>query len=131
MKKRIILILCLFLLGCEQKPTPGLQIDAKVTQQSINSLNESVELLAVKYGIDSKVIVNIIGDYEEMTLGFSVTRLMHDASHNIVPKESEIKIVDIPTALEIVSNKYQVPKEKVASMLIDNKMIESSIRNNE
>ena len=49
---------------------------------------------------------------------------------NEVKKEkaaiSKPKIVDIQTAIKMVSDKYQIPKDKIANILLANKMLESS-----
>ncbi|MDO8748509.1 MAG: hypothetical protein Q7J72_05275 [Candidatus Omnitrophota bacterium] len=128
MKKLTVLLLCLFCFGCEQKSIkpPSKLEDREAELLMKNSLNENIELLAVKYGVDTKTLEGVIGDYEELTQGISITRAMH----NIADKTNEEKattlkpqIVSIQVAIEAVSNKYQIPKEKVGNILIDNKMM--------
>ena len=132
MKKLIVLLLCLFILGCEQKsvkPPPKLE-DREADLLMKNSLNENIELLAVKYGVDTKTLEGIVGNYEELTQGVSITREMY----NILDKTNEEKvttlkpqIVSIQDAIEAVSSRYQISKEKVVSILIDKKKMERCV----
>ncbi|MDO8662906.1 MAG: hypothetical protein Q7K98_06785 [Candidatus Omnitrophota bacterium] len=127
MKKLLVLLLCLFVIGCEQK---SVQTQTGAVEENLeieNMLNEDTELLAIKYGVDSNTLVGVISDYEELTKGFSLTKAKTNISKNVDKEQTattKLQIMNIQTAIETVSNKYQISKEKIANILIDNKMME-------
>lgn len=127
MKKLIVLLLCLFCFGCEQKSIkPPSKLEDRETELLMNnSVNENIELLAVKYGVDIKTLEGVIGDYEVLTQGFSITEMYNISDKTNEAKATTLKpqIVSIHVAIEEVSTKYQIPKEKVGNILIDNKMM--------
>jgi len=134
MKKLLVLLLCLFVIGCEQKSVKTQTEKEEGNLEWENMLNEDIELLAVKYGIDSNTLVGVISDYEELTQGFSLAKEMKNISNNAKEEKttaSKPQILNIQTAIETVSNKYQIPKEKIVSIIIDKKMIENSKGRNE
>jgi len=130
MKRIFILLLCLFTFGCEQKKVISKAEREQNDLEISNYMNEDLELLAIKYDINIKVLVDAIDEYEELTTGYGFTKeIYYSNKANNVTKEKETskpksQIVNIPTAIDIVSNKYRIPKEKITNILIDKKMME-------
>lgn len=85
MKKLIVLLFCFlfFVFGCDQKSTESLKEKSNNYLKMENMLNEDIELLAFKYNIDTKKLLDIVADYEELTTGTSLTKLINNASRNI------------------------------------------------
>jgi hypothetical protein len=125
MKKLLVLLLCLIVCGCEQKPLEKKEEKRGLSPTLLNTLNEDLELLAVKYSIGCDTLLGIINDYEKLTRGYSLTRLYGtDKKKEVSPKA---EIVNIRTAIDTISNKYQIPKATIGSILIDKNMMDSWI----
>ncbi|MCX6555478.1 MAG: hypothetical protein NTZ12_10805 [Candidatus Aminicenantes bacterium] len=125
MKKLLVLLLCLIVLGCDKKPVKNQEKEKKQSQRMINLVNEDTELLAIKYSIDKNMLLNVIGDYENLTQGFSFSNL-HRKDMALEEKfnSAKLEIVSVQAAIEIVSNKYQLSKEKIASILIEHELLD-------
>ncbi|MBM3252794.1 MAG: hypothetical protein FJZ16_00885 [Candidatus Omnitrophica bacterium] len=141
MKKTLVLLLCLFVFGCGQKATTSQEnkelSEKETIQRMQNMWKEDIDLLAIKYGMDSDKMLNIISDYEALTFGHSITRMLYNfnyKSDNFARKSSspqketrpKPEIVDITTAIDRISIKYQISKEIIVNIILDLKSIEHS-----
>jgi len=122
------MFICFRLWG--EKNTPKAEKE-EISLAMSNMLNEGLELLAIKYNLSIKVLVEVISEYEQLTTGYSFTNVVYGinkSDNNKGEKEtiSKTQIVNIQTAVETVSNKYQIPKDKFANILIDKKILEEA-----
>lgn len=127
MKKIFLLICIMFLLtACEKKQVNNTSqpiTSIRNNQYMQNVASEDLSLLAIEYGLDKKTLIDIICEYEEKTIGSCLSKgdLFSD-------DKTESDILDISSAIEQVSNKYQIKKEILAKILIDKKMLEARNR---
>lgn len=123
--KKIFLLICIifFLAACEKKQVNNVTqpiTSIRKDQYMENVASEDLSLLAIKYGLEKKILIDIICEYEEKTMGFCLSK-----GHLFPEDEIEPDLLDIPSAIEQVSNKYQIKKEILAEILIDKKMLEA------
>jgi len=114
-----LIFTCLIIISCNSTPEPAKikHIDNKLTDRLTPHNKEIWALLSVKYGIDEKALVNLLDEYEnEHNIAHHIRKSL--ASDNVIPKRN----VNYIETIISLSNKYSLPKEKIASMLLDYKI---------
>ncbi len=102
---------------CEQKPAAVLE------QPSAQHLAEDLNLIAGKYSINVETLTRLFHDYATYTGGRDFKNDL--AGIRAFQKQEAYlddeldQVLDVPNALRLVSQKYNVPESVIASMLID------------
>lgn len=122
--KKCFLLICIifFLAACEKKQVNNTfqeGIRHVNEQYAQNVISENFSLLAIKYGLDKKTLIDIVCQYEKMTSGSCWSK----GEINLFSDDKTDS--DVSSAIEQVSNKYQIKKEILAEILIDKKMLET------
>jgi hypothetical protein len=79
--------------------------------------NETYTLLSLKYNVDKDKVYNLINEYEILVLGFP-----DDLAH--FKFDYNEKTVEASTAIDNLSKKYGIPKEIIANIIFDQKVLE-------
>ena len=126
------LIMMVWGCGDSKKIKEAKQAEEKQRQGKIdkNKNEEDIVLLSIKYEIEQERLEQIISEYEKMVLGFSIVEMFkkmkkRESIENIELSSNE-EIVDVPTALNRVSEKYGISKKVLATLIIERRIILSS-----
>ena len=131
LRKALILFLLLgiVLSGCADVKTneENLADKKRFNQWHINLSQENIILLTVKHNIDKETLKKAIFDYERMVTGYSFVGAFEELGkgNTSVKKNEKIEIISVSEAIDKVSNKYEISQEKLVTILIELKMMES------
>jgi len=114
----VCILTAVVIIGCGNKTeTPQKKsFDNALTEMVTPSKKEIMALLSVKYGVDEKVVEKLIDEYkyEHRYIG----SLRQQLKDNVVMKRN----LNYKNTIISLSDKYSLPKEKVASMFLDYKI---------
>jgi subtilase family serine protease len=122
MKKTEIIMVCILTtiitIGCGNKTETAKKksFDNLSTVRITPSEKEIMALLSVKYNVDEKIMEKLIDEYkyEHRYIG----SLRQQLKDNVVMKRN----LNYKNTIMSLSDKYSLPKEKVASILLDYKI---------
>lgn len=133
--RAILIVAVCFVFGCGRNPSSD--VKGKSESQDMeglllveNAMNETLELLAVKYSIDVEILVELLADYEQHTSGGSVTDFVYIKYH---PVKTHVKsvgtrggkpVLPISKALAELEKTYKIPQTTIAAILLDKNTIE-------
>lgn len=111
-----LLILLVFVtsVGCQkEKPKEVKKSGAKMTVNRIDVDEEESMLLSMKYKVDEAKVINLLKEYEA-------------GSFNILFGEKGLdRSGKFKSLIAELSSKYNIPEDKLVSLIIDYKMLES------
>lgn len=126
----IVLGACLYLFtkeynrAAESNPSPSTQAEhyqnnerQKNRTQLDNVLNMDVYLLAAKHQVDPQILKNALSDFDELTLGFSVERMISQKKTYHPKNDQDEKIVPVSVALKQISQQYVLSEQLLAIIL--------------
>jgi phage antirepressor YoqD-like protein len=90
-----------------------------------NRKGENGVLLAIKYGVKEEKLTEILYEYEMLTRGHSRVPSRARNAGNLINNNE----IDVPTALDNLSKKYQIDKKTLVAILMDNKMLNKCPQN--
>ncbi len=129
----VVIFSILLILGCgdvkRDRKKASKERDAMSEEWSKNILTGDITLLAIKHGIAEEQLITILDEYYKMTQGFSMIKFMPSFASNKegVKLETEIgEVITISDALNRLSDKYNISKPILSSIIIDKKMLECS-----
>jgi hypothetical protein len=121
----------LLILGCgdakKDRKKVDKQRDAMTEQWTKNILTGDITLLAIKHGIAEEQLIKLLDEYYKMTQGFSMIEFMSSfaSKKEGVKLETGIgEVITISDALNRLSDKYNISKPILSSIIIDKKMLE-------
>ena len=130
LRKLLILLLISLVLGCgdskkgKEKKTEEIKEQVRTEQIVKNMMRENDFLLAAKYEISQDQLTEILIDYEKMTQVFSAIEVLKAVSGKDIPKVLTEEPVDVPTALNRISEKYAISKKTLSTIILERKMLE-------
>jgi hypothetical protein len=127
----VVFFSILMILGCGDAKKDRKKVDKKQDamneQLTKNILMGDITLLAIKHGIAEEQLIKILDEYYKMTQGFSMIEFMSSfaSKKEGIKLETEIgEVITISDALNRLSDKYNIPKPILSSIIIDKKMLE-------
>ena len=116
-----MVFILLMLFGCDDTKKEKGKLDE---QREI--MMEDITLLATKYGIEGEKLIKILDEYEVMAKGYSLIRITESTpskKESRKPKLTMEKVRDVSETLDILSEKYNISKQKLSSIIIEEKML--------
>ena len=136
LSKIIISFVLIFIFGCGNPPSSKKQMskeeidhETEVMAEMLLELDkESVALLAIKYSLEEVTCRNILKDYFEQTSNVHriLKEVFFDQKTDPTPPQQPTDL-----AIKSLSEKYSIPKEKIASLIIDYKNLQKESENEE
>ena len=127
----VVVFSILLILGCGDAKKDRKKVDkqrgAMTEQWTKNILTGDITLLAIKHGIAEEQLIKLLDEYYKMTEGFSMIEVMSSfaSKKEGVKLETEIgEVITISDALNRLSDKYNISKPILSSIIIDKKMLE-------
>ena len=117
MKKWNIIFILVLCVGCGQTPE---RVDFKAKSK------ENFELIASKYSLRNEILIRLLQDYDEFTglKSFSNYLFLRDQEASKAEKVKLEKMVDVPTAINLLSKEYNISETAISSLMIDLKLLE-------
>ncbi len=134
LRKLLMLLLISLVLGCgdskkgKEKKTEEIKEQVRTEQIVKNMMRENDFLLAAKYEISEDQLTQILIDYEKMTQVFSAIEVLKAVSGKDIPKVLTEEPVDVPTALNRISEKYGISKKNISTIILERKILAVSLR---
>jgi hypothetical protein len=100
----------------KEKPTHDLFVK--------NIMTEHIQLVASKYGLQTDLLIQVMADYEKKTQGYT---LLFPYILGTEPNKEEPdfkNIVDVNSALDTLSQKYQMDKKLLSTVIIEIRCLE-------
>jgi len=127
----IVVFSILLILGCgdakKDRKKVDKQRDAMTEQWTKNILTGDITLLAIKHGIAEEQLIKILDEYYKMTQGFSMIEFMSSfpsKKEGVKLETGTGEVITISDALNRLSDKYNISKQILSSIIIDKKMLE-------
>lgn len=131
----VVVFSILLILGCgdakKDRKKVDKQRDATTEQQNKklqNILMGDITLLAIKHGVAEEQLIKILDEYYKMTEGFSMIEFMSSIGSKKEGVKLEMEkgeVITISDALNRLSDKYNISKAILSSIIIEKKMLES------
>ena len=127
MRVLVFLLLAVFLSACGRPAAESPAVKAAPEQASAERLLENLNLIAGKYSVNAETLMRMLNDYS----GYAGVRNLKDdlarirAFQNEEPYlEDELdQVLDVPGALRLTSQKYNMPESVIASMIMDYRLL--------
>lgn len=86
---------------------------------------ETISLLGYKYSIDEKTLIDLIQEYNQQSIQFRIEQatLMSEKIKDDTSQEYMDFRPQFNKILDSISEKYNIPKDKLAALLIDYKIL--------
>lgn len=127
----IVFFSILLILGCgdakKDRKKVDKQRDAMTEQWTKNILTGDITLLAIKHGIAEEQLIKILDEYYKMTQGFSMVEFMSSfpsKKEGVKLETGTGEVITISDGLNRLSDKYNISKQILSSIIIDKKMLE-------
>lgn len=122
----IVAFTMIVLLGCDNVASTSKSSKISDEKSQIwmeNIMNEEVALLAIKYGIEKDQLNKILSEYDSMVSGYSMSNLFGE-NGNYSEESKKVELVSVSEAISHISSRHQIPKDKLAAIIIERKSME-------
>lgn len=117
MKTHIIVISLGLLCACSGDPVEK-QTSAPVPIKNIvRAIDERMQFLGERYGVEAKVVLNLVMDYQRLMYGYAFIEVDYDPAS--ADKRSVTKTFDAETTVRMLSEKYGISESKIVNILSD------------
>ena len=123
----ITLFLMAVLLSACGRPSPENQAVTATEGIPVERLNENLNLIAGKYSINVDTLMRLLNDYGSYA---GVQDFKADLARVRVFQKEEAflddeldQVLDVPGALRLISQKYNMPESVIASMVMDYRLL--------